>query len=106
MRFRGIFASSVDPTGQTLSLTIESASKVLIGLATWFAVAKGMDPAAATTQLQALIDLAAQAVPLMFTFYHIMQAAWGIVRKLYTLYATRPSIGLPTMQQAGIIAPN
>ena len=86
--YKGIFASSQDPA--QLSLTIESFSKVIIGLVTWYTVSKGMDPAAATSQIQALIDLAAQAVPLMFTFYHLMMTAWGLVRKLYAMFATSP----------------
>lgn len=88
MRFSGIFASSSDASGQTLSLTIESFSKVLIGVIGYFAVAKGMDPAAATTQLQAIIDLVAQAIPLAFTLYHSLQTAWGLVRKLIQNFAT------------------
>lgn len=79
-------ASSADPTGQTLSLTVESFSKVLIGLVGWFAVAKGLDPTTATTQLQALIDLGAQAIPLGFTLYHSMMTAWGLVQKLYAYF--------------------
>lgn len=88
-RFKGILASSTDPTGQTLSLSVSSFLKVLIGLVAMFAVSKGMDPNAATTQLQAIIDLVAQAVPLMFTLYHTMETIWGLIRKLLVSFGTK-----------------
>lgn len=88
MRFKGIFASSVDPS--QLSLTVESFSKVIIGLVGWYAVSKGMDPMTAQSQVQAIIDLVAQAIPLAFTLWHSLQAIWGLVRKLYSTFATTP----------------
>lgn len=88
MQYKGIFASSSDPSGQTLSLTVESFSKVLIGLAGWLAVSKGLDASTAQTQLQAIIDLVAQAIPLAFTLWHTMMTVWGLVRKLIQSFAT------------------
>ena len=80
MRFKGIFASSADPA--QLSTTLESLSKVLIGLIGWFAISKGLDPMTAQNQLQAILDLVAQGVPMVFTFWHSMMTAWGLIRKL------------------------
>lgn len=87
-RYKGIFASSADPSGQTLSLFIESIAKVAIGGAGWLAVAHGLDPAAATSQVQALLDVAAQVIPLAYSLYHSLQAGWGILRKLIAMFAT------------------
>lgn len=86
----GILSSSIDPT--QLSLTVESFSKVLIGLAGWYAVSKGMDATTAQTQLQAIIDLAVQAIPLAFTLWNTLLTIWGLVRKLYVaLVASKPT---------------
>lgn len=83
----GALSSSVNP--QELSLTVSSISKVLIGLVGWFAVSKGLDPAAAQTQLQAIVDIMAQAVPLCFTLFNSLQTVWGLVRKLITYFAQK-----------------
>src|ERR1700674_4383470 len=80
--YSSVFASSVDPT--QLSLTIESLSKVLIGLIGWFAVSKGFDAATAQNQLQIIIDLTAQAVPIAFTLWNACMTIFGLVRKLFT----------------------
>jgi hypothetical protein len=90
--YKGILASSTDPTGQTLSLTIESGSKVLIGIIGWFAVSKGMDAATAQTQLQAIIDLTAQSVPMVFTFWNTMLTGYGLVRKLFSYFKNPASV--------------
>jgi hypothetical protein len=78
--FKGFTTSSVDPT--QVSLTVESAGKVLIGIIGWFAVAKGLDAATAQTQLQVIIDLVAQSVPVAFTLWNAMMTGYGLVRKL------------------------
>lgn len=91
-KFKGIFASSTDDSGQTLSLTVESFSKVVIGLVGWFAVSKGLDPATASTQAQAIIDVAAQAIPVGFTLWHSLQTLWGLVRKFYQTFCTAPAV--------------
>jgi hypothetical protein len=41
-----------------------------------------MDLATAQTQLQAIFDLTAQSVPLVFSLWHSMLTLWGLVRKL------------------------
>lgn len=90
MQLKSFFASSVDPA--EISLSIESASKVLIGLIGWWAVSKGMDAATAQSQLQAIVDLIAQAVPVVFTLWNTMLTVWGLVRKLYVyLFSTAPA---------------
>lgn len=90
LKFKGFLASSSDDTGQTLSLTVESFSKVVIGIVGWYAVSKGLDPATATTQVQGIIDLTAQAIPVAFTLWHSMQGIWGLVRKVYQNFFTVP----------------
>lgn len=90
MNLKSFFASSVDPT--KLSLTIESFSKALIGLVGWYAVSKGMDAATATTQLQVIIDLVAQAVPLVFALWHSLMTIYGLVRKLWMYLATPKTV--------------
>ncbi len=86
-QFKGVLASSTDPA--QLSLTIESFSKVIIGVVGWYAIAKGLDPAGATNQVQALIDLIAQAIPVAFTLYHSMMTVWGLIRKLMVYFGTK-----------------
>lgn len=81
-------ASSADPN--QISLTIESFSKVLIGVIGWYAVSKGMNATNAQTTLQAIIDLIAQAVPMVFTLWNGGLMAWGLVRKLYMQLFTKP----------------
>lgn len=88
MKYTGFLASSADSTGQTLSLTVESFSKVIIGLVAWYAVSKGMNATAATTQVQAIIDLIAQAIPMAFTLWSSMLTIWGLARKLFSNLAT------------------
>jgi hypothetical protein len=80
----GALTSSVNPN--ELSLTISSISQVLIGIGAWFAVSKGLDPAAAQTNLQAIFDVAAQIIPMVYTLYHSMQTAWGLLRKAYVFF--------------------
>lgn len=78
-------ASSQDP--QTLSLTVSSATQVLLYLVAFFAVHKGLDPTAATTQVQAIIDLIINAAPLVMVLYHSVMTAWGLIRKFYSMFA-------------------
>lgn len=85
--YKGIFASSVDPN--ELSLMVQGFSKALVGLVAWFAISKGLDPATATTQLQLLIDLIAQAIPVAFTFWNMIQGVWGALRKLLVFLGRR-----------------
>lgn len=85
-KYKGFLASSSDST--QLSLTVESGSKVLIGLIGWFALSKGMDAATATTQVQAILDLAAQMVPMIFALWHACIALFGLVRKFFNLFKT------------------
>ncbi|MDE2105230.1 MAG: hypothetical protein KGL39_48845 [Patescibacteria group bacterium] len=85
--FKGIFASSVDPT--QLSLTIEGSSKVIIGIVAWFIASKGLDPSTATTQIQAIIDVVAQSVPIAFAAWSACIAIWGAIRKIYVAYFTK-----------------
>lgn len=103
MTYKGIFASSQDPA--QLSLTISSVSQALIGLVGFFAAAKGLDPSAATSQVQALVDVGTQVVVAGYTAYHSMQTAYGLVRKLYAYFFSDPS-SLVTPPQAAIASGN
>ena len=71
--------SSVDPN--KISLTIESGAKFVIFFVGYFALAKGLDPATATTQIQAITDVVLSLVPACFAVYHGLQTVWGLVRK-------------------------
>lgn len=90
-KFKGIMASSSDPSGQTLSLTVESFSKVIIGLATWYAASKGLDPATATNYVQLIIDGVAQGIPLVYALWHTIQTIWGALRKAYVYFFSVPA---------------
>jgi prolipoprotein diacylglyceryltransferase len=74
-----------------MSLTVESLGKVLIGVIGYFLVSKGMDAATAQTQLQAIVDLTAQAIPLAFTLWNSGLAIWGAVRKLLVAVTKQPT---------------
>lgn len=80
----GALSSSVD--GNQLSLTVESVGKVLIGLVAWYSVGHVADPMAAQNQVQAIIDLVVQAIPLSFSLWHACNGIWGAARKLFALY--------------------
>lgn len=84
----GALSSSVNP--QELSLTVESIGKVIIGIIGWVVVSKGMDAATAQTQLQALVDLVAQAIPMAFTLWASMLTGYGIIRKFIVFLSARP----------------
>lgn len=81
--YKGIFASSTDPSGQTLSLTIESGSKVIIGIIGTLVALKGIDSIAVTTQLQQFVDLGVTLIPVGYTTWHTLQLMYGIVRKFF-----------------------
>lgn len=77
------FASSVDPS--QVSLTISSATKMVIFLVGYFAAVKGFDPATATTNVQAISDIALSLVPACFALYHGLMTIYGIIRKLFVV---------------------
>ena len=77
----GLVASSVDSS--KVSLTVESGTKVILGLAAFYAASKGMNVDTATTQAQALIDVAASGVAAAVVVYHSIQTLYGMVRKVY-----------------------
>lgn len=81
-----VLASSQDPT--KLSLSVTSATQVILYMVAFFAVHKGLDPNAATTQVQGLIDLGVTMLPLIMALYHSVQLAFGLVRKLLALLKT------------------
>ena len=77
----------------SLSLTIESVGKVIIGIVAYFLVSKtGLNPADATNQLQAILDLIAQGVPLVFSLWHTCTAIWGLCRKLIPRVSPKPPV--------------
>lgn len=77
----GAFSSSVDPS--QLSLMVESAGKVLVGLVGWYAVGHVADPAIAQSQAQAIIDMIAQAIPVGYSLWHLLNGIWGGLRKFF-----------------------
>lgn len=87
-KYSGFLASTSDPSGQTLSLTVESLSKVAIGVVAFYATSHGFDPATATNYVQLVIDGLLQAIPAGYALFHTLQGVWGAVRKLYALFAT------------------
>lgn len=87
--YKGILASSVDSS--QLSLTVESFSKFLIGLIGWYAVSKGFNALAAQTQLQVILDIVAQSIPIAFTLWNAMLMIWGLTRKLFTYFSSPPN---------------
>lgn len=94
--YKGFLASSQDPA--QLSLTVESGTKVLIGIAALYATSKGLDAATATTQVQQILDVATQGVAAGFTLYHSMQTVWGLVRKGLAYFKTGTLDSAPVVQ--------
>lgn len=89
----GAFSSSVNP--QELSLTVTSVAQALIGLVGVFAVSKGLDVSTATTQAQAILDLAMQGIAGAYTLYHTLQAVYGAARKLIAYMTAKPVVPTP-----------
>lgn len=83
----GALSSSVDPS--QLSLTVESFGKVLIGVIVWFAASKSLDVTAAQTQLQAILDLVIQGIPLVFTLWNVCMGVWGAIRKVLVAFTAQ-----------------
>lgn len=81
--------SSVDP--QSISLTYESAGKFLMGLVAIAAVMKGLDPQAAQSQAQALLDQGAFLASSAYAAYHAAQTLYGGLRKLVVYLSPAPT---------------
>jgi len=75
------FQSSIDPT--KLSLSIESGSKVIIGIIGSLIALKGIDAAPITSQVQVIVDSVVTAITVGFTAWHSMQTVYGLVRKMF-----------------------
>jgi hypothetical protein len=58
-----------------------------------------MDAAVAQTQLQAIVDLVANSVPLVFTLWQSMLTVWGLVRKLLMRTAQPAALPIPVSTQ-------
>lgn len=100
--YKGFMASSADATGQTLSLTIESVAKILIGIIGWWGMSHvGFNVAAATTQIQAITDIIAQSAPMVFALWSACLMAWGLIRKMLSNFKTVP----PTFAQEAAVPP-
>lgn len=80
----GALSSSVD--SNQLSLTVESIGKILIGIVGYLAIGHVTNPADAQSQLQVIIDLTAQAIPMGYSLWHTLNAVWGAIRKLIALF--------------------
>lgn len=81
-------ASSQDSS--QLSLTVSSASQLILWMVATFAVHKGMDPMAATNAAQAYIDVAVNALPAGFVVYHAVMTFWGLTRKGFAYFRKQP----------------
>ena len=81
MNIKKAFASSVDPS--QVSLTVQSIFKMVIFFTGYLAVSKGLDPATAQSQVEAIQDIVLSLVPACFALYHGLQAIYGIVRKAF-----------------------
>lgn len=92
-QFTGFLSSVADPGN--LSLTVESFTKALLSAAAMYAVVKGLDASAVTSQVQGIIDTAATGVTAGLTAYHAVMTVWGLVRKLWYMLA-KPTV--PTAQ--------
>lgn len=84
MTYPKFLASSEDPT--LLSLSVESFCKVIIGLLFWWGVSKGFNVVTAQNQLQVIIDIIAQAVPITFTLWNAQIFVWALLRKAFTYF--------------------
>jgi hypothetical protein len=72
-------ASSQDPS--QLSLTVSSATQLILWIVGTVAVDKGFNPMTATNAAQAYIDVAINAAPAFMVVYHAVMFFWGLIRK-------------------------
>lgn len=89
-QFKGFLSSTANP-GQ-LSLTASSFTNAIISAAALFAVAKGMDAQAVTSQVQSIIDTSVTAVTAGLTVYHTCLTVYGLARKLWYSVAAKPVV--------------
>lgn len=88
------FMSSVTNPGQ-LSLTVSSARNTILALAALWAVTKGLDTQAVTSQVQSVIDTVATGFTAGLVVYHAIRTVEGLTTKLmHTLFA-KPVITVP-----------
>jgi len=97
--YKGIFASSTDPTGQTLSLTVSSGIQMVIGIGVTIAVIRGVDPAIASTnattiaaQAQNIVTQYLAVLPALYSAYHSIQFLWGFARKWFPTVPALPNL--------------
>lgn len=83
----GIFTSSIDPT--QLSLSVQSAAKVIVGIIGAYAAYRGLDQTTITTSLQQFTDIIVTLIPVAYATYHSLELAWGIVRKIFALFGNK-----------------
>lgn len=92
--FTGFLSSSTAPGN--LSLTVSSFTKALISAVGLFAVVKGLDVNAVTSQVQAIIDLIATAIPAALVVWHTIKTVEGLAIKLWYYLAAKPAVTVPT----------
>lgn len=91
-KYSGFLASVNDPSGQTLSTSVESVFKVVIGLVGFFAVSHGLDPMTAQNQIQVIFDLVMQMIPAGYSLFHSLQMLWGLIQKALAFFLKKSPV--------------
>lgn len=87
----GALTSSTDP--DQLSLSFQSAAKVIIGIIGAYAAYKGLDQTAITSNLQQFVAIIVTLIPIAFSTYHTLELAWGLLRKaIVAFYTPKPTV--------------
>jgi hypothetical protein len=81
-------ASSQDPS--QLSLTVSSATQLILWIVGAVAVGHGFNPLSATNAAQAYIDVAINAAPAIMVVYHAVMTFWGLIRKGLSYFKKQP----------------
>src|SRR3979409_1069186 len=84
---RGL-ASSPDP--QQLSLTVSSATHLILWIVGAVAVGHGFNPMTTQNAAQAYIDVVINAAPAVMVVYHAVMTFWGLIRKGLSYFKKQP----------------
>lgn len=89
-------ASSQDAS--QLSLTVSSATQLILWIVGLVAVQHGFNPMTAQNAAQAYIDVAINAAPAIMVVYHAVMVFWGLARKGFS-YFKKPALPSVPAQQ-------
>src|SRR4051794_4786800 len=84
---RGL-ASSQDSS--QLSLTVSSATQLVLWTVGTVAVGHGFNPLSAQNAAQAYIDVVLNAAPAVMVVYHAVMTSWGLIRKGLSYFKKNP----------------